>query len=112
MRMADRIHTQPPAVAGRWRRPVLGALAVGCLTMAVLTGCSSEDAICGGGEYPVLAVGSSGRTCAPNDQEPPKGYVRFPQGKVPEHVGDTWDTYWNTHTVDGSGKIVEISGAG
>ncbi|WP_277441014.1 hypothetical protein [Streptomyces sp. SPB162] len=78
----------------------------------MLAGCSSEDAICGGGEYPVLAVGSSGRACAPNGQEPPKGYVRFPQGKVPEHVGDTWDTYWNTHTVDASGKTIEVPSGG
>ncbi|MEU3459287.1 hypothetical protein ABZ721_04935 [Streptomyces sp. NPDC006733] len=91
---------------------MLGALAVACLTVALLTGCSTEDAICGGGEYPVLAVGSTGRACAPNGQEPPAGYVRFPQGKVPEHVSDEWDTYWNTHTVDHNGKIVEVPGAG
>ncbi|MFE4857816.1 SCO0607 family lipoprotein [Streptomyces sp. NPDC056670] len=79
--------------------------AVACL---VVTGCSTQDAICGGGEYPVLNVGSAGRACVDKHQDPPKGYVRFPQGKVPEHVGDKWDKYWQTHTVDGSGKITEV----
>ncbi|MCX5206408.1 hypothetical protein OG897_33995 [Streptomyces sp. NBC_00237] len=70
-----------------------------------LGGCA-QDAICGGGEYPVLNVGSTGRACAPDGEEPPKGYVRFPEGKVPERVGDEWDEYWQTHTVDTDGKIV------
>nr|BFE72877.1 hypothetical protein GCM10020092_061780 [Actinoplanes digitatis] len=36
------------------------------------------------------------------------GYVRFPEGKVPEHVGDEWDEYWNTHMIDKTGAIVEV----
>ncbi|GAA3491509.1 SCO0607 family lipoprotein [Streptomyces cremeus] len=71
-----------------------------------LSGCSAQDAICGGDEYPVLAVGSTGRACAPEGEEPPKGYARFPEGKVPERVGDEWDTYWQTHTLDENGRVV------
>ncbi len=101
------------AAAGgnRPTRFVLG-LAMACAAAVALTGCSTEDAICGGGEYPVLAVGTTGKACAPNGQEPPKGYVRYPEGKVPQHVGDTWDTYWNTHTIDKNGNIVEASATG
>lgn len=79
---------------------------------AVMTGCSIEEATCGGGEYPVLSVGGTGSACVPNDQEPPKDYTRYPEGKVPEHVGDEWDTYWQTHTVDEDGRIVEVPQGG
>lgn len=89
------------------RRPVT-VLVLAAVSMAfALTGCSMEDAICGGGEYPILNVGSTGSACAPNGHEPPKGYTRYPEGKVPEHVGDTWDTYWQSHTVDKGGKIIK-----
>ncbi|MBL1100272.1 hypothetical protein JK363_27080 [Streptomyces sp. 205] len=44
----------------------------------------------------------------PGGQKPPKGYTRYPSGKVPEHVGDTWDTYGDTHTVDENGEIIKI----
>ncbi|MGW3866773.1 SCO0607 family lipoprotein, partial [Streptomyces sp. NPDC005047] len=50
--------------------------------------------------------------CVPNDEEPPKGYTRYPEGKVPKHVGDEWDTYWQTHTVDEDGKTVEVPQGG
>ncbi|MYS80649.1 SCO0607 family lipoprotein [Embleya scabrispora] len=72
-----------------------------------ITGCSPEHAICGGDEYPVLNVGSTGRACVSNGDEPPKGYIPYPKGKVPEHVGDKWDTYWQSHTVDESGRTIE-----
>ena len=36
---------------------------------------------------------------------PPSGYARYPKGKVPKHVDDKWDTYWQTHTVDAKGNI-------
>ncbi|WP_326602812.1 SCO0607 family lipoprotein [Streptomyces sp. NBC_01800] len=83
------------------------------MTAAALlaTGCSAQDASCGGGEYPVLAVGSSGGACVPFGDEPPKGYTRYPKGKVPQHVGDKWDTYWETRTVDENGKIIESADA-
>ncbi|MGC9495922.1 SCO0607 family lipoprotein [Streptomyces sp. WG7] len=93
----------------RLHRPALG-LALACVTAAaVLTGCSAEQAACGGGEYPVMAIGSTGSACVPDGEEPPEGYTRYPEGKVPEHVGDKWDTYWQTHTVDGEGRVVEVS---
>ncbi|MDQ0794002.1 SCO0607 family lipoprotein [Streptomyces sp. B1I3] len=101
----------PPApVKGSRRtgRPAAG-LAVAAVTVALLTaGCSMADATCGGGEYPVLAVGGPGSACVPDGEEPPKGYARYPRGKVPEHVGDTWDTYWETRTVDKDGRTVEL----
>ena len=93
------------------RRPSRSAvgLALASVTVVLLaTGCSMEDAQCGGGEYPVLAVGSSGSACVPDGEEPPKGFARYPEGKVPEHVDDKWDTYWSTRTVDKDGKIIEL----
>jgi hypothetical protein len=69
-------------------------------------GCSLNEAICGGDQYPVAAVGSTGRDCVPKGEEPPAGYVRFPAGKVPKHVGDEWDEYWNTHMIDKTGAVV------
>ncbi|MCX4788293.1 hypothetical protein OG369_19620 [Streptomyces sp. NBC_01221] len=89
-------------------------MALVSVTAAVLTaGCSLQDAICGGGEYPVMTVGSTGSACVPNGEDPPKGYVRYPKGKVPEHVGDKWDTYWETHSVDENGRIIDVpSGSG
>lgn len=84
---------------------LLGAAAV---TAALLvTGCSTQDRICGSGEYPVKAVGNTtGRACVPKGKQPPGGYVRYPAGKAPQHVGDKWDTYWSRIVVDGHGHIV------
>lgn len=79
------------------------ATAAAALSVA---GCSS-DAICRSGEYPVKAVGNTtGAACVADDQEPPAGYVRYPEGKVPQHVGDKWDEYWSTVVVDEQGAIV------
>lgn len=72
-----------------------------------LTGCSIQEASCSDGEYPAMAVGDTGDDCFPNGEEPPKGYTRYPEGKVPKYVGDKWDTYWQSHTVDGNGKIIK-----
>ncbi|MFF1647286.1 SCO0607 family lipoprotein [Streptomyces sp. NPDC058240] len=92
----------------RLSRSAVG-LALASVTVAALTtGCSLEDAICGGGEYPVMTIGSTGSACVPDDEDPPKGYVRYPKGKVPEHVDDKWDKYWRTHSVDKDGRIVEV----
>ncbi len=91
----------------RRRTPLWCATAVVVL-LAALTGCSSQDAICGGGEYPVHTVGSTGSACVDDDQPPPKGYTRYPEGKVPRHVGDEWDQYWQTHTVDEKGRIIQV----
>ncbi|WP_411757415.1 SCO0607 family lipoprotein [Streptomyces venezuelae] len=95
--------------SGRRSARSLAALALaGAAAAAVLTGCSTQDAICGGGEYPVLHVGSSGSACQPDGEEPPKGYARYPEGKVPEHVDDKWDKYWSDHTLDSDGKIIKL----
>ncbi len=42
-----------------------------------------------------------------DDEQPPSGYVRYPEGKVPEHIGDEWDTYWSTRTIDANGLVSE-----
>ncbi|MER5434650.1 hypothetical protein [Streptomyces sp. NPDC002588] len=91
-------------------RRALGLTLVAATAAGLLSACSFSmaDAQCGGGEYPVLAVNSSGGACVENGQEPPKGYARYPEGKAPETVGDKWDKYWSTRTVDENGKIVAI----
>jgi hypothetical protein len=85
------------------------ALATAAAATILLTaGCSTQDSICGSDEYPVKAVGNTtGAACTPNGKEPPKGYVRYPKGKVPAHVDDKWDKYWSTVVVDKNGKIVK-----
>ncbi|GGM19235.1 lipoprotein [Streptomyces fumigatiscleroticus] len=83
------------------------ALAAVTLTAVVAAGCS-RDAVCPDGRYPVKAVGNkTGRTCVDDGDEPPEGYVRYPRGKVPQHVGDKWDTYWSRVVVDADGHVVE-----
>ncbi len=110
MRQSRRSMRAARASSGPRRLRRLSAWATGAAAgFLLVTGCSTQDAICGGDEYPVLNVGSAGRACVDKKQEPPQGYVRFPQGKVPEHVGDKWDKYWRTHTVDRSGTITEVS---
>ncbi|WP_156726394.1 SCO0607 family lipoprotein [Streptomyces apocyni] len=89
---------------------VTTGLVAASVTALMLTGCSFEEASCAGGEYPVMTVGATGSACVANDEEPPKGYVRYPEGKVPKVVDDKWDVYWRTHTVDESGKIIEVPG--
>lgn len=98
------------AVSGsRAARRSLPALTVAGLAAAFLaTGCSTQDRICGSGEYPVKAVGSTtGSACVADGEEPSKGYVRYPENKVPQHVGDTWDTYWSKVVVDKDGNVVK-----
>ncbi|WP_416970037.1 SCO0607 family lipoprotein [Streptomyces sp. 4F14] len=88
------------------RHRLLPLLALAGLAGTLLTGCSIEESICSGGEYPVLAVGGAGSACVADGQEPDKGYARYPAGKVPEKVGDKWDTYWQTRTLDENGKEI------
>src|SRR5258706_1584412 len=92
----------------RKRRRCGAAVAVAAITAAfAVTGCSIRERVCSSGEYPVKAVGNTtGRTCVPDGEEPPAGYVHYPAGKVPEHVDDRWDRYWSTVVVDPYGKIV------
>ncbi|WP_338673813.1 hypothetical protein V1460_12495 [Streptomyces sp. SCSIO 30461] len=83
--------------------------------VVALTGCSGweyREYVCSRGEYPVLSVGGTGSACVSDGEEPPAGYARYPQGKVPQEVGDTWDTYWDTHTLDKDGKIIDAPEAG
>ncbi|MFF2330079.1 MULTISPECIES: SCO0607 family lipoprotein [unclassified Streptomyces] len=105
-----RHHVRPASGGRRPSRSAVG-LALASVAVALLTaGCSTEDAVCSDGEYPVLTVGSTGSACVSNDEEPPKGYTRYPEGKVPKHVDDKWYTYWETHTVDENGKITDAPG--
>ncbi|MET7457930.1 hypothetical protein ABZT03_39990 [Streptomyces sp. NPDC005574] len=90
----------------------MSGLALLGVTAALLTGCSAQDSVCGGGEYPVLSVGGTGSACVSDGEQPPKGYVRYPKGKVPREVGDKWDTYWGTHTIDEKGAVVEVPAGG
>ena len=76
-------------------------------TVAAVAGCSFKERICRSGEYPVKAVGSTtGRTCVRDGQDPPAGYVRYPAGKVPEHLDDEWDRYWRDKALDEHGNLV------
>ena len=98
----------PRTTARRVRRVPVCLLGAAAVTAALLvSGCSTKDRICGSGEYPVKSVGNTtGRACVPKGEDPPSGYVRFPAGKVPQHVDDKWDTYWNKVVVDKNGHIV------
>lgn len=91
------------------RTRTLIALAGVALSGLMLTaGCSFEEAICADGEYPAIAVGGQGGSaCFPDGQEPTAPYVRYPEGKVPQHVDDEWDVYWRTHGIDEKGAIIE-----
>ncbi|MEU1535985.1 SCO0607 family lipoprotein [Streptomyces fagopyri] len=93
--------------AGRLRRTI-ALLVAGAAITGLATACSTDirDHMCEAGEYPVASVGSSsGGACVGNGKQPPAGYVRYPAGKVPQHVDDKWDTYWGTHTLDANGKL-------
>ncbi|GGV90276.1 hypothetical protein GCM10015535_45990 [Streptomyces gelaticus] len=105
----SRIGRAATARGGRRASRSAAGLALAAATVAVLTtGCSMQDAICSGGEYPVMTIGGTGSACVSDDEDPPKGYVRYPKGKVPEHVDDKWDMYWRTHSVDKNGRIIEV----
>jgi hypothetical protein len=92
------------------RRMVAVLAAVGVTGILSAGGCGYRESICSSGEYPVAAVRSTtGRACAPDGQAPPAGYVRFPAGKVPQHVDDKWDRYWDEHMLDEKGH--EVGGA-
>ncbi|MET9732660.1 hypothetical protein ABZZ79_19045 [Streptomyces sp. NPDC006458] len=101
-----------PAIAMRpGRLPAVAAVLVGAAAVAGLTGCSAleiREEMCMSTHYPVLAVNSGGSDCVPKGEEPGEGYARYPEGKVPEVVGDKWDVYWYTHTLDEDGDIIEL----
>ncbi|ROQ35499.1 hypothetical protein EDD98_4563 [Streptomyces sp. PanSC19] len=92
------------------RRSLPGLAAAGLASALLLTGCGFQihDRVCGSGHYPVKAVGNtSGGDCVADGQEPPEGYVRYPEGQVPEWVDDEWDRYWSTVVVDAEGRVVQ-----
>ncbi|WP_229860344.1 SCO0607 family lipoprotein [Streptomyces litmocidini] len=108
--------TNPPATAPRpgKTRLVAAALASAAAVVA-LTGCAGveyREDICSSGEYPALSVGGTGSVCVSDKQEPPAGFVRYPEGKVPRQVDDEWDVYWNTHTLDKNGNVIDAPDAG
>lgn len=108
--------TSRPARAPHAARLRFAAAAlVTAATAVALTGCAGlqyEEHICSSGEYPVMSVGGTGSACVSDGQEPPAGFVRYPEGKVPQKVGDTWDLYWDTHTLDKNGNIIDAPSAG
>lgn len=86
---------------------VAGFTAATVLVGSALAACSTDQAVCGGGEYPVQAVGSTGNACVEKGKNPPKDYVRYPEGKVPEKVDDKWQKYWSTHIIEKDGSVRE-----
>ncbi|MYV97710.1 hypothetical protein GT354_05340 [Streptomyces sp. SID3343] len=88
-----------------------GPLAVSALTataagLLFVVGCSTKERICTSEEYPVKAVGSStGVACVSDGREPDPGYVRYPEGQVPEHLDDKWDKHWRDVVFDADGNI-------
>jgi hypothetical protein len=105
-------HSKSPAASGsRPQKVRIAALLASTAAVLTLTGCADweyRENICSGGEYPVLAVGSTGSACVSDGEEPDTGYARYPDGKVPEEVGDKWDVYWETHTLDKDGDIIDV----
>jgi hypothetical protein len=96
------------AAPGRTAKARCRALVVALAVASVaLGGCPARERICSSGMYPVKAVGNkTGRTCVPDGNQPPAGYVRYPAGKVPKYVDDEWDRYWRTVVVDENGTVV------
>jgi len=100
--------TASGAWAGQARIAAVLASVVAALTLTGCAGWEYRENICSGGEYPVLAVGSTGSACVSDEEEPSAGYARYPEGKVPQEVGDKWDVYWETHTLDENGQTVDL----
>ncbi|WP_041134691.1 SCO0607 family lipoprotein, partial [Streptomyces vietnamensis] len=90
-----------PSIALRPGRVRFATAALaGAGAVVALTGCAGiehQEGICGSGEYPAMSVGGTGSACVSDEQKPPVGFVRYPEGKVPQQVGDKWDVYWDTH---------------
>ncbi|NJP31940.1 SCO0607 family lipoprotein [Micromonospora thermarum] len=76
----------------------------GLATLSLVGGCAFREAVCGSDHYPVKAVNSTGSTCVKKGEQPPQGYVRYPDGKVPKYVDDEWDRYWREHRLDENGN--------
>ncbi|MGW7079881.1 SCO0607 family lipoprotein [Streptomyces sp. NPDC054871] len=108
--------TSRTAVAFLPGRTRVGAAALASAAVIVaLTGCAGleyQEDICNSGEYPVMTVGDTGSACVSDGKEPPAGFVRYPEGKVPQEVDDKWDVYWRTHSLDKDGNIIDAPDAG
>ncbi|MEU7278361.1 hypothetical protein AB0A69_06150 [Streptomyces sp. NPDC045431] len=89
-----------------YRRSLPCLALTGAVAALLLTGCAYRERVCPPDHYPVLAVNNSGRDCVPDGEEPPKGWARYPEGKVPEYLNDEWDRYWDDKTLDERGRIV------
>ncbi|MER5474729.1 hypothetical protein [Streptomyces sp. NPDC002685] len=103
------------AVSRPGRVRVVAVALTSAAAAVALTGCSGfeyQEDICSSGEYPVMTVGATGSACVSDSKEPPAGFVRYPQGKVPKQVDDKWDVYWRTHTLSKDGDIVDAPDAG
>jgi hypothetical protein len=83
------------------------ALAIPGMIAILLTGGCTSDGICGSTQYPVTQVrGGGGGDCVDKGKEPPAGYTRYPEGKVPQQVDDKWDKYWMEHSLDEKGREI------
>lgn len=83
---------------------VVLSLAAGALAAS---GCGA-DAICGNDSYPVIQVGGTGSACQTKGRDPQPGYARYPAGKEPKRVGDAWDVFWQTRTVNQAGEVIDL----
>lgn len=79
--------TRRPALF--WTTPLLAAL----LATGLLSGCLAGERMCSSDEYPVYSVEfpESGRACVSDDAEPPAGYARYPEGRVPEYASEDYN---------------------
>ncbi len=71
------------------RAPGTAVSLIACSTAtlaALLTGCTTADAICQSGQYPVQYVGATGGDCVDNGHEVPK-HLPLPEGQDPEARG-------------------------
>lgn len=102
------LHRRTASTGRSWLRQAGATALAGVTVVLALTGCSYEEGICSGNEYPVMTVGATGSACVADEQDPPKGYVRYPKEKVPQKVDDKWDVYWRTHTLDQHGGVLEV----
>lgn len=101
----DSNHPRRPRIPAAPRLTLLALSLAGATLVGLTSACTLQDAQCSSGEYPVASVGSSsGGACVSDDEDPPKGFVRYPKGKVPQHVDDKWDKYWQNHTLDEHGN--------
>ncbi|MEU2231689.1 SCO0607 family lipoprotein [Streptomyces vietnamensis] len=104
-----------PSIALRPGRVRIATAALaGSAAVVTLTGCAGieyQEGICNSGGHPAMPVGGTGSACVSDGQEPPAGFVRYPEGKVPQQVGDKWDVHRDTHADDKDGDIIDAPDA-